>query len=558
MAALDEGQPLLAANPQHEYQSIAQGDPLPEEELIAAKIEDIKGNLSTTRVNASLTGILICLYLTAVNTTFFIPILNDVSSGFDASGQAFWIATSYLLASCVAAPIYTQLLQISNHKSIVILSVSIFLLGTALCTTAQSMYALIAYRTLAGLGGGGISQSFSILMQNLLPLRKQAIYQSRSQLIYAVGIFSGAPIGAFVSTWLGWRCAIAIQIPILAIASLVLIVVLKLPIFPSTKEQIERQARDAKYSRMQQLRRRLDLIGVLLLASACISMMLGLTFLAGGHLPFLDKNVWGCAILSACLLMTLIWYETRIAIVSFIPLALLKTRNSGLIVAYHFFNSTSMAVFFYSPSYFRSIFLQSASQVGARLISLTFSAAFGFYTSKALLASNSRLKNHILLFCLINLTVPIYISTWSDTNIPSILTQNFSLAPFAFSSTALTVIISSRIQKEPAVLALVGLARYLGTITGISFFGAQIQYVVTTELTKHISGPDASSVIDSIRKNANKNASLPDDLREIALQAWSSSLHIFHLGIALILSINLLIALCIKEEHSDDQDADLH
>jgi hypothetical protein len=298
----------------------------------------------------------------------------------------------------------------------------------------------------------------------------------------------------------------------------------------------------------------LDIPGCLLLAATCITLMVGLSFLSAGNLPFSSVKVWGNFASSATCFAILLWFEAYIATEPIIPLALLKNRTVSGAAAYYFFSSLGIALYFFFPVYFRSVLLQSASEAGFHLLSCTIATAVGSFTFGALISRTGRRYKYLMLIGsgLVILT-PVYVSTWSDTNIPSTFGQNLALVPFGFGGAAMStmmivcVLASTQRESQATALGLVYLARSLGCVVGISAFGAQIQYVLTAQLTKHITGPNAVEIIDKIRKKSNTVRTLPDDLRIIALRAYSSALHITNISIAVIFVVSFLIVLFIKE-----------
>jgi MFS family permease len=547
----DEREPLLQARQNGAYQSTTEGD-LTEED-ITAQIEAIKEKLSSRSIAISLASISTCLFVVAIDGSLFITLLSDVSGAFSASDLSFWIGTSYMLTSCISAPIYSRLSDVYGRKNALICGVSLFLAGTSLTALAPSMLALIAARSLAGLGGGGITTTFAVILGDLIPLRKRGIYQAAAQAVFSLGSAAGGPVGGTLGDLLGWRATIAMQVPILALALFLLIFFLRLPDFPRTKQQKEREAEESQLSTLQLIQKRLDLLGCFLLAATCMVLMLGLSVLSAGNLPFSNVKVWGQLALSAVLFAVLLWYEARIATEPIINLALLKNRTVSSAVVYYFCSSVAIALFFYFPFYFRSVALQSASETGIHLISLTIATAAGSFSSGAILARINRYKFFMLFCSAIALFTPINMSTWSDETVPSRFVQNFVLAPFGFGGAAIStmmivcVLASCNRESQATGVGLVYLARSLGYIVGISSFGAQIQYVLTAQLTKHITGPDAAELIDKIRKQSNIVATLPEDIRVIARSAYSSALRVTNISTAVIMFISLLVILQMKE-----------
>lgn len=70
---------------------------------------------------------------------------------------------------------------------------------------SQSMPQIIAARVLEGLGGAGMVCMVSILLTDLVPLHKVAVYRSYVNLVQTVGRSCGAVIGGYIAQTIGWR-----------------------------------------------------------------------------------------------------------------------------------------------------------------------------------------------------------------------------------------------------------------------------------------------------------------------------------------------------------------
>jgi Major Facilitator Superfamily len=77
------------------------------------------------------------------------------------SVESFWIGTSFLLTQTVTIPIYGTLSDVFGRKWLVLGAVGVFLTGSVLCATAESMEWLIAARVVCLvliLGFGGLRE----------------------------------------------------------------------------------------------------------------------------------------------------------------------------------------------------------------------------------------------------------------------------------------------------------------------------------------------------------------------------------------------------------------
>src|ERR671927_1685672 len=67
-----------------------------------------------------------------------------------------WAFASYLLAATVMGPVFGKLSDTYGRKPVYLAGIFLFLLGSVLAGTSQSMGALISFRTIQGLGAGAV------------------------------------------------------------------------------------------------------------------------------------------------------------------------------------------------------------------------------------------------------------------------------------------------------------------------------------------------------------------------------------------------------------------
>lgn len=524
-----------------------------EQAELTTKIEAIKEALPMQMVLLSLGSLYSSLFVVAIDSSLLITLLNDISTDFSASDLVFWLGSSYTLAMCAVSPIYGRLNEIIGRKNAVISAVGIFFLGTMLCTIAPSMLTLIAARAIAGMGGGGISTCVAVILGDIIPLRKRGQYQAFGQLVFSLGNATGGPLGGLISDRVGWRLAIAIQLPILIVSLLLLIVCLRLPDLPKSKEEIERQERDCKTSIFTIIAKRLDITGSLLLVAACLTLMFGFSFISANDLPFTNIKVWSTFLASGVLAVCFVLVEIYYAKEPILPMSMFKNRTTASATAIYFAMCNAAGIFFYFPVYFRSVLLQSASETGVHLISMTVATTVGSFVNGAVMKKTGRYKTLLLFSCTSIIVTPLYIATWSDTNRPPKWAQNLVMIPFGFGGSGtnsilvVSVLAASSREDHAVSMGLLYLARSLGQIVGVSAFGAQIQHILSTQLHKRIIGKGSEEIIDKIRKNAGIVASLPPGQQLAAIKSYAITVRVLNACAVVVLVISLLIACFVKE-----------
>src|SRR5258707_7470485 len=111
--------------------------------------------LTKAEVRTIVLGLLVAMFLAAVNQTIVATALPTIGREFRDFENLSWLVTSYLLTSTVAAALYGKLSDIHGRRAMMLAAVGIFMAGSLLCAVAPNMTILIVGRALQGLGGGG-------------------------------------------------------------------------------------------------------------------------------------------------------------------------------------------------------------------------------------------------------------------------------------------------------------------------------------------------------------------------------------------------------------------
>ncbi|GLW66186.1 multidrug resistance protein B [Actinomadura rubrobrunea] len=183
--------------------------------------------------------------------------LKHLSEDFDAPLETIqWVATGYTLALATVIPVTGWASARFGTKRLYMLSIALFVIGSALAGTAWNAESLILFRVLQGLGGGMIMPAgMTILTQAAGPQRVGQV-MSIVGIPMLLGPITGPILGGWLVDDVSWRWIFYINVPI-GVVSLVL------------------AARILKRDEPQPAER-LDFLGLLLLSPGLAALIYGL------------------------------------------------------------------------------------------------------------------------------------------------------------------------------------------------------------------------------------------------------------------------------------------
>ncbi|HEY8719811.1 MDR family MFS transporter [Pengzhenrongella sp.] len=192
-------------------------------------------------------GLMIGMFLAALDQTIVATSIRTIGDDLHGLSLQAWVTTAYLVTSTIATPLYGKLSDIYGRKPFYLFAIVMFLIGSLLSGTADSMYQLAMYRGVQGLGAGGLMSLAITILGDLVPPRERARYQGMFLAVFGTSSVLGPVIGGFFAgahTILGiagWRWVFLVNLPIGIIGLVVITRVLHLPPLAKVPHRIDWQ-----------------------------------------------------------------------------------------------------------------------------------------------------------------------------------------------------------------------------------------------------------------------------------------------------------------------------
>jgi len=160
-------------------------------------------------------AVVIPTFMEVLDTTIANVALRYIAGGLSAPGtDSEWVITSYLASNAIILPISGWLGARLGRRNYFLLSISIFTLASALCGMATSLNALIAFRVLQGLAGGGLQPSSQGILLDAFPPEKQGAAMTIFGIAALLAPVVGPTLGGYITDNYGWRWIFYLNIPV--------------------------------------------------------------------------------------------------------------------------------------------------------------------------------------------------------------------------------------------------------------------------------------------------------------------------------------------------------
>src|SRR5436305_14115225 len=98
-----------------------------------------------------------------------------------------WVSTAYMIAMVLVMPLTGFLGGFFGQKRVYLISMVLFVAGSALCGTARSLPVLVFYRILQGLGGGALQPTQQAILRQTFPAHEQGMAMAVFSMVIMVG-----------------------------------------------------------------------------------------------------------------------------------------------------------------------------------------------------------------------------------------------------------------------------------------------------------------------------------------------------------------------------------
>ena len=444
----------------------------------------------------TLLGLILVFLLGALDSTIVgtaMPRIIQELRGFEFYA---WVTTSYLLCSTVIVPIYGKLGDIYGRKSILVVGICIFLVGSALCGLSgmfgtlpllgSGMTQLVVFRAIQGLGSAALfSLSFTIIADLFTP-RERGKFMGLFGATFGLASAIGPLVGGFftdhgtvaIAGWeiAGWRWVFYVNLP-LGLCSLLLIV------FEMPSLRPDNQGG------------RIDYLGTFLFIAATVPILLAMTW-GGQSYAWASPQIIGLTTMGVVSLGLFILVE-RSARDPLLPLALFANRVflianlAGFLIGLSF-----IGVIMFMPLFTQVVLGQNATQSGWTQTPMMLGLLIGSIVAGRLATKTGRYKPTIVGGSVVLLGALLWLAAITTKTLPinlglRLFVVGIGLGP---SQSLFNLAVQNAVPSSQLGIATSAsqFFRQMGSVVGLALFGALLTHVLTSELSKRV--PELSAM----------------------------------------------------------------
>ncbi|PLT28241.1 MFS transporter [Peribacillus deserti] len=201
-------------------------------------------------------GLLLSILMASMDNTIVATAMGTIVADLGDMEKFIWVTSAYMVAEMAGMPIFGKLSDMYGRKKFFLFGMILFLFGSILCGTAQTIEQLSVYRAIQGVGGGALIPITFTIIFDIFPPEKRGKMTGLFGAVFGLSSIFGPLLGAYITDYISWHWVFYINLP-LGITAFLLILV-------NYKESLEHKKQN------------IDWLGAFTLVGAVICLMFAL------------------------------------------------------------------------------------------------------------------------------------------------------------------------------------------------------------------------------------------------------------------------------------------
>ena len=475
-------------------------------------------------------GLMLGMLLAMLDNLIVSTALPTIVGDLGGLSHLSWVVTAYALGAAVTTPVWGKLGDLYGRKTMFMLAIVIFLVGSALTGLSQNMDELIAFRALQGLGAGGLMVGAMATLGDLVPPRERGRFQALIGGMMPVAFVGGPLLGGLLTEHLSWRWCFYINLPLGIAALLVTGLGMKLP--------------------HRRIEATIDYVGALLLGTGIVAITLVASW-GGSQYAWLSAPVIGLSVFGVLALVAFVYSQSRVT-EPILPPGMFRDRNFTVSQIISFLLGAAMfGALNFLPQYLQYVRGASPTASGLLLLPLMFGMLVVMLAGGQAVTRTGRYRTLMIVGGAVmtaGMLVLLLLKVDTATATASLLTcvLGFGMG-FLMQNTMLITQNSVELRNMGAASGSVTLFRTVGGSLGIAVFGSLYTQRLTSSLGHSLGASGRALAAGGAHIPPSALAGLPAAVQHAFKQAVTDGLHSVLIGGTVLGLLTFLTTWLIRE-----------
>lgn len=462
--------------------------------------QENEGGLSHRQIMTILIGLMAGMFLAALDQTIVATSVRTIADDLKGLNEQAWATTAYLITSTIVTPLYGKLSDIYGRKKFFVAAITIFVIGSMMCSFADSMKQLALFRAVQGLGAGGLFSLALAIIGDIVPPRERAKYQGYFLAVFGTSSVLGPVIGGFLAGQesilgiTGWRWVFLVNVPIGIVALFIVSRTLKL--------------------RHRRLDHRIDWFGAGLLSVSLVPLLLVAE--QGREWGWGSGRSLACIGIGIAAGLAFLWQEWRMGEEAIFPLAMFRIKTvgvastAGVIIGIAMFGGLASL-----PLYLQIVKGASPTEAGLQLLPMTLGIMAGSVFSGQMISRTGRYRIYPIVGSAL-LTISLFLFHYVEFDTPiwqTMIIMVFFGIGLGFNFQPLTLAVQNAVPPQQ-----------IGVATSTATFTRQIGGTIGTAVFLSVLFSDLPQRISDAMKTAAATPEFQSALQDPANAAFAKQL----------------------------------
>ena len=309
-------------------------------------------------------ALVLAVLLSALDMTIVATAIPKITDEFHSLDQVGWYGSAFFLCLAAFQSTWGKAFKYFPLKTMFLLAIFIFEIGSLICAVAQNSTTLIVGRAVAGVGGAGVASGAYTIIGFSAPPAKRAAFTGIVGAAFGVASALGPLLGGIFTTHLTWRWCFWINLPIGGVSGAIILF-----FFTTPKAATPQQAT------MKEKILQMDLPGTFIIMAATICYLLAMQW-GGTTKSWSDGSVIACLVLFGLLVIAFVAVEYFQKDRALLQGRLLMDRTFMGVSFYIFVVAGAFfIILYYLPIYFQALKDVSAAKSGVNNLPLVIACS---------------------------------------------------------------------------------------------------------------------------------------------------------------------------------------